>query len=877
MPRVITATYRLQLTRDFPLAAARDVAPYLHDLGVSHLYLSPILAARAGSAHGYDVIDHARLNPELGTEDDLRALAADLHARGMGIVLDIVPNHMAADYENTAWRDVLERGRSSPFAAWFDIDWDAPRAGGRVVLPVLGDELARVIERGELRVDTSEAVARLAYYDRRFPLDPATLPPELQLAQLDPAAAGAAGAWAAGDDGRARLASLLERQHYALVFWRRTPADLNYRRFFDVNDLVALRMDTDETFEAAHALVLRWVAEGLLDGLRVDHVDGLMQPSWYLSKLRREVDTRRHPDAPDHVAIYVEKILAGAEELPADWPVDGTTGYDFLNDVEEIFLDPAGYADVEANYRGLRRNPALRFADVARDAMRRVLTGALRPDVLRVARIAQAWRPAVSLDAVSRAVIEVIARLGVYRTYVTEPGLVSDADRRVLARALADAGAADGVDAAALALLEEAFFAPPWAGDTRRAELVSRFQQTSGPAAAKGVEDTALYTYVPLVSRNEVGGSPDRALDDSARRLHARNAARAAQWPRTLLATNTHDTKRSADVRARLDVLTGLPGEWSRYVARWRRLNRGNKQTVGGRITPDTNAEYLFYQTLLGIWPPPKPRRRADDLPHDAWRAAARERLVSYMLKAAREAKTWTSWTESDREYEQALDAFVRTCLASDEHFLPDVARLTARVADDGCAFGLARVLLQCAAPGVPDIYQGDELWLRTLVDPDNRRPVDYPLRRRLLEELDDSAESRTRVFAAQEHVLEDRTKLALLATLLRFRREHADLFLAGDYLPLPAGGRDGAVVAFARRRGARACLAVARTRLAPEDSGREPDERLQLGAEFAGEWRSVLTDRTVGLAAGEGGCSPRVADLLPGFQPCELLVRVLA
>src|SRR5688500_9547206 len=321
MPRRLTATYRLQVTRDFPLAAVRARVPYLHDLGVSHLYLSPLLAAKSGTRHGYDVIDHARLNPELGTEEELRALAGDLHARGMGIILDIVPNHMSASHENRYWDDVLEHGRGSKYAEWFDVDWDSPDADGKLVLPVLGDDIERVIEQGEIKLRIRDSGARVAFSDRTFPLDGATLPKEIQLAQFDPAGRPAAEEWASGADGQRRLARLLDAQHYRLVHWREGREAINYRRFFEVNDLVAIRMESEEMFDTAHRKVLEWVKSGIVDGLRVDHVDGLRDPSWYLAKLREAVDSSRHADAPERVPIYVEKILSGDERLPEEWPV----------------------------------------------------------------------------------------------------------------------------------------------------------------------------------------------------------------------------------------------------------------------------------------------------------------------------------------------------------------------------------------------------------------------------------------------------------------------------------------------------------------------------------------------------------------------------
>lgn len=874
MNRVVTATYRLQLHKGFPIASARELVPYFHRLGISHLYLSPVLAARAGSTHGYDVIDPTRVNPELGTEDDLRALAANLHALDMGIILDIVPNHMAASEANLFWDDVLQRGPSSRFAAWFDIDWDAPGATGRVVLPVLGDEIERVIERRELRLRIRDSGARVAYFDKTFPLDPSTLPKELQLAQLDPAGRPAADEWEAGTDGQARIRALLDAQRYRLTFWRHG-SEINYRRFFDVNDLVATRMDTEAVFHATHRLVLAWVKDGVIDGLRIDHVDGLREPSWYLAKLRAEVDAARHTDAPQRFPIVVEKILSSDETLPHEWPVDGTTGYDFMTDVEDLFLDPKGLAAIESNYRAMRRNRDLAFQTVAREGKRRALTGSLWADVMRAARLARAWRFDVSAKEIAQAIVELIAHLKVYRTYLSEPGIVKDADRDVLSAAFQAVRKSESVSEPAIRLLEDAFLADPTPGDRLRAGVVSRIQQTSGPAAAKGVEDTALYVYIPLASRNEVGGEPDRVITDAHARVHARNAARHRDWPGTMLSTNTHDTKRSADLRARLDVLTALPGAWSRHVNRWRRLNKPRKQTVRGKPTPDTNAEHLYYQTLLGLWPAQRPERRADDLPDRDWLEAARDRLIAYMLKAAREAKTRTSWTERDPEYEKALQTFVRDTLTpgDDAHFLPDLARLTAHTAHSGFCISLARVLLQCTAPGVPDIYQGDEFWNFTLVDPDNRRPVDFQERARLLDAIETPAHLRDVLVG--NRLFENQAKLALVSCLLRFRRDHARLMREGEYIPLVPRDTPHAseLFAFARKRDHECAISIARTRFS-ETAGHERVGNVALPDELAGAWHSVLTGRTIGLERVGAQLTASVDDLMPAGQPCELLLR---
>ena len=870
MTRVVTATYRLQLRREFPLASARALVPYFERLGVSHLYLSPVLAAGPGSAHGYDVVDPTRVNPELGTEHELRALAADLHAVGMGIVLDTVPNHMAASEHNPYWDNVLERGQESRYAEWFDIDWDAPRARKRVVLPVLGDEIERVLERGELKLHVRDSGSRLAYFGRTFPLDPSTLPKEVQLAQWDPAGRGAAEEWATGPGGRERLRDLLDAQNYRLAFWRRVN-EINYRRFFDINDLVAVRVESESVFDATHRLVLGWIGDGVLDGLRIDHVDGLRDPAAYLALLRQRVDAVRHPDAPARILIVVEKILSGDECLPTAWPVDGATGYDFMTDVEDLCLDDLGYAALERTYRALRHSPELRFRSIAREGKRRALKGPLAADVARAARLARAWRTTgLTLQEMSDAIVEFIVCLDVYRTYVSVPGVVDDADRDRIRRALSEARKSETSEEA-LRILEAAFLAPSTPGDTLRAELVARVQQTSGPATAKGVEDTALYIYVPLASRNEVGGEPDRPITRSHARMHERNLMRARDWPRTLTAADTHDTKRSADVRARLDVLTTMPDEWARHVTRWRRLNRPHRRVVRGRLTPDTNSEYLYYQTLFGLWPAPRPDRRADDLPSREWLESSRQRLVDYMRKAAREAKTRTSWTETDPQYEKALLDFVSHTLTppEDAHFLPDLARLTALTARAGFQAALARVLVQFTAPGIPDIYQGSELWSFTLVDPDNRRPVDFELRGRLVGEIA-AAEQTSDIRRYQTHLHDARAKLALIVRLLRVRRDHPSLFLEGDYTPVEMGGR---VFAFTRRWRNEHCLAIVRTSVA--GSGNESTSSDEsFSAELAGRWSSLLTARTVDLVQGTGLQDAALGTLLPDGLSCELFLR---
>jgi (1->4)-alpha-D-glucan 1-alpha-D-glucosylmutase len=805
--RPLTATYRVQLNKQFTLSDARGIVPYLDRLGVSHLYCSPILAARPGSTHGYDVIDPARVNPEIGTIDDLRALAQALHERGMGILLDIVPNHMGIGPSNGYWEDVLTHGQRSRYARWFDVDWEA--AGHKLVLPVLGDELDRVLERDEITLDVKEKTPRLCYFDNSWPVDPATLPNELQLAKLDPTAVSDPAIFFRGEDGRRRLHALLDAQHYRLVFWRRGPTEINYRRFFDVNELAALRQEDPEVFAATHELILSLVGEGVIAGLRVDHVDGLLDPLGYLERLRGEVERRASAkDGGASFPILVEKILTPGEKLRRSWPVQGTTGYEYLNDLEDVFLHRDGYAAIERGYRSLRRLTSGDFADVAHAGKVKILEGALRADVERLARRLQplANDQTREAKALANGIVQFIAALPVYRTYVDGRSPAPDPDDvAVLERAVQVASErASGERNTVVDLIRDIVVD---ASSEARLGFVQRLQQTSGPATAKGVEDTALYMYVPLASRNEVGGAPDRPLDDAVGRFHRANAERACSWPSALTCTNTHDTKRSADLRARLDVLSECAPEWQRSTARWRRLNQRHRSTVKGRLAPDTNTEYLLYQTLIGIWPTPRPGRRVDDMPDRAWLESARERLEQYMLKAVKEAKTRTSWTEPDEAYETALKQFIAAILAGTDEspFLSDVARFVGHIATAGHWNALARLLVHATSPGVPDTYQGDEIWFFALVDPDNRRPVDYGRRDQLLSAVASPGAMRGL------HPSDERLKLGMVQRLLNIRRDHAALFAGGRYTPLEVRGTHADhVVAFARSTDAAHAIVIA-------------------------------------------------------------------
>lgn len=895
--RRLLATYRIQLHAGRRLADAIRLVPYLARLGVTHAYLSPVLRARRGTTHGYDVVDPTTLDPALGDEADLERLVRELRSHDMGLVLDIVPNHMATGADNPYWEDVLTHGRASRYAHWFDIDWSGA-SRGRVLLPVLGDRLAHVLGRGEIALRYAEGRFRVQYDEQSFPLDPRTLPLALEArgAATDDAAALAAVLEAARElpprtvlaaerrhvEGEAiarrlaelcrrspavrhrleqraatlsaeRLRAVLDAQPYRLAYWRRAAREINYRRFFTISHLVGLRQEDPRVFDATHARIFAWADRGWLDGVRVDHVDGLFDPRGYLERLRARLGTE--------CAIFVEKILARDEPLREEWPVSGTTGYDFLAAVEDALLDPAGWAAIERAYRRFaRRDEPFRL--VALRAKRAILKGHLAADVSRLTRLLPRALGAggAAHGALRIALVETIAHLPVYRTYLDDrPGAPHARDRARLERALHDASQAGRADDRALEILRAALLdARASAGTPRgdaRLAFVGRFQQTSVPAAAKGVEDTAFYRYVPLASRAEVGCEPDAPLTDAVAALHDANRARAARWPGAMLCTSTHDTKRSADVRARLDVLSEIPERWARQVRRWRRWNRRHRRRVRGRTAPDAGTEYHFYQTLVGVWPlatsPEPPFARGD-----SWETFC-ARLDAYVEKAAREAKLRTSWVDPDAEFEAALHRFVQAALdpACSARFLAEVHAFVTAVARPGLWNAAARTLVHLTAPGVADIYQGDECWTWSLVDPDNRRPVDVAAR----DDRDCPPAARAAALHAAVDAHEDgRLKLMIVCAALHARRRTPQLFVGGAYHPLDVTGRFGRhVLAFQRSAGRtvavtiapRLTVALGGGRRAPvgdvwEDTAvRLPAETPPLVCQLTGRAASVMRD----------------------------------
>lgn len=857
--RVPRATYRFQFHKDFRFRDATALVPYLAALGVSHVYASPFLKARPGSAHGYDIVDHNSVNPEIGTEAELDELIAALQAEGMGMVLDIVPNHMGVlQSDNAWWLDVLEKGQTSPYAKFFDIDWNPakPELRGKVLLPVLGNHYGEVLEKKELKLVKEAGAWRVAYFDHRFPLN------KESSKGIDPKKLA-----------RDSLAMhrLLERQHYRLAFWRVASDEINYRRFFEITDLAALRIEDPDVFEATHAFIAKLCRRRGVDGLRVDHPDGLADPRTYFERLRNRCGKPW---------IVVEKILAGHEALPADWPVEGETGYRFANLLSGVFIDKSAEARFDRIYQrftGERRS----FEEIAYASRMLIMNTTLAAELdmlsTRLARIAAGNRHTrdYTRSGLRKALAEIAAHFPVYRSYVTARG-ASDTDRRHIGWAVGKARRASHLGdpsvfdfIRSLLLLE----IPPTEKARHQAmvDFAVRFQQFTSPVVAKGVEDTAFYRYHRLIALNEVGNDP-REFGVSLKAFHAAAEDRAKGWAHTMIASSTHDTKRSEDARARLGVLSEIASSWRMMLRRWSLMNRSARSEaaaasapseVTGASAPSAGDEYLYYQALLCIWP--------DRIPDESALKNLRERLQAYMLKAAREAKLRTSWINPDAEYEAALERFI---LGSFENslFIKDVTEAAARISRLGMLVGLSQALIKAASPGVPDYYQGTEIWDFSLVDPDNRRPVDYPLRARLLASLDKKSFSTNGLL---EELADGRAKLHVIAKGLSLRKEMPELFDQPTYVPLYAdSGKEENLCAFALQNGRQALIAVAPRLFAGlmQDGDLAPigprvwgDARLLLPGSLSGNFINVLTSEK------HQGNSLRVADLLATF-PVALL-----
>ena len=825
--RTPVATYRLQLHKGFGFRDATALVPYLARLGVSHVYASPFLKARPGSTHGYDVLDHNRINPEIGTEAQLDALIEALRRHGMGLVLDVVPNHMGVLHgDNPWWQDVLEKGRASPYAKFFDIDWE--RGRGKLLLPVLGKHYGEVLDDGEITLDRKSG--RVVYFDQSFPLSKAS---RKNLKDVkDPFA----------------LHRLLEKQHYRLAFWRVASDEINYRRFFEITDLAALRAEDRAVFDATHALIGTLARRPGVDGLRIDHPDGLADPEQYFERLQ---------ELSERPWVLIEKILADHESLRAGWKVHGTTGYRYANLLTGLFIDGTAVSRFDRVYQrftGERRS----FDEISYDSRMLIMSTTLAAELYalarRLGRIASGNRRTRDYtdSLLRKALAEIAARFPVYRTYVTGRGL-SDTDRRYIDWAVKAARRASRIaDPSVFDFVRSVLTleAAPKSGARRRqmVEFAMRFQQLTAPVVAKGVEDTAFYRYNRLIALNEVGNDP-RDFGFSLKAFHAASEDRARHWHYTMIGSSTHDTKRSEDARARIGVLSELTSAWRLQLRRWHTANRSRRTEAGGESLPSRADEYHYYQALLGVWPVSPPDENQ--------LRTIQERLKSYMLKAVREAKIHTSWINPDTEYEAALERFVVQSLENPV-FVKEVNDAVAELAQLGMLVGLSQALIKVASPGVPDYYQGTELWDFSLVDPDNRRPVDYALRNKFLEE------SEADPAALLGGLSDGRAKLYVIRRGLEVRRAHPKVFHGGRYSALYAdAGREENVVAFALQHGSEIVIPVAPRLFAGLGERPWGEAKLVLPE---GSFRNVLTGESF-----QGGAQP-LARLLARF-PVALLV----
>lgn len=971
--QIPVATYRLQFNHNFTFKMATELVSYLRGLGISHCYASPFLKARPGSLHGYDIIDHNALNPEIGDMDDFNRFTDALRAESMGLILDMVPNHIGIGSDNQRWMDVLENGESSDFAEFFDIDWHPIQEAlrGKVLLPILEDHYGTVLEKGllVLQFTVEHGEFSLGYHEHRFPLDPASYalilghdierlearfhseePIYLDFRSLVTAFGNIPGHRTTSPENRqdrrrdkevqkrhlARLCrenveisrfiaekivlfngtpgdgqsyqllhELIERQAFRLAYWRVASDEINYRRFFDINDLAALRMENRRVFEKTHRFVLDLIAAEKISGLRIDHPDGLYDPGQYYQWLNEAARCRTvytkgpgygatagaaEPGVSTGIYVVVEKILAGHERLRRSWPVHGTTGYEFAILVGGLFVDSRAEQAMTSIYTRFVGH-RIDFEELLYDCKKLIVRVALSSEFTVLAnelgRISQAdWHTRdFTLNTIREALMEIVAYFPVYRTYVTADG-VSEEDRRYVEWATMQAEKRSrAADTSIFGFIRDVLLL---AGKGEEQDAYHRkilafamkFQQYTGPVMAKGLEDTSFYIYNRLLALNEVGGDP-RRFGVSVAAFHQANQERAEQWPCSMLGTSTHDSKRSEDVRVRIAVLSEIPKLWRQRVHRWGMLNRTRKSRIGSEKAPSKNDEYALYQILLGAWP-------LEDLDGAQCENFA-ERIRQYAIKAVREAKVHSNWININEEYEKAITGFVSSILAGGENnrFLADFLPFQRQVARFGLLNSLSQLLLKLTAPGVPDIYQGDELWRFDLVDPDNRQPVDYASRRGLLDEMADRfpAEGGNRLEEAIRLLvnLEDgRAKFFVIRQALAFRNLRQGLFREGRYVPLVAAGEwANQVVAFARVGGDEACLVVV-PRLVVSLLG-FPSETLPVGEVWgetvialpgslsAKQFRNVFTGEQI--SAGEGSAGPEilVRDLLANF-PVALL-----
>ena len=967
--RVPVSTYRLQLSRLFGFSDVKNILPYLRALGITDIYCSPFVKARPGSMHGYDIINHEKLNPEIGTEEGLSALGAELRRLGMGMILDIVPNHMCVLGENKWWKDVLENGKSSRYAQFFDIDWAPlkPSLKDKVILPILADQYGKVLESGELTLFFRDGAFFVRYHENDFPIEPRSyelilghgldrLEKQLSgsgdfmelmsiltaIGHMPPFTETNPGKMAErarekevikkrlfalyenspevrhfvdentgiinGAPGDPRsfdlFDDLLSRQPYRLSLWEVATDEINYRRFFDINELAAIKMEDPEVFYESHKLKLRLIAKGTVTGRRIDHVDGLYDPARYLRKLQHEAllsasgcpppeggrteegngeeNVTPGPDQPFY--IVGEKILLKGERLPDGWPISGTTGYDFLNLLNGIFVKTENAKSLEAIYFRFMRGK-VNFASLLYGEKKMIMETSMSGEINvlghKISVLAEKNRKTrdFTTQSLTKAIMEAIACFPVYRTYISPLG-TAEQDKKYIEQAMKKAKSMQpAVSPSVFDFLKSVLLLeyPDTLGAEEKAQwldFVMRFQQHTSPVTAKGMEDTCFYVYNRLLSLNEVGGSPER-FGFALEAFHGQNMERNKAWPCSMLATTTHDSKRSEDVRARINVISEMPARWKEAVSRWARLNARKKKGVSElRPSPDRNEEYHLYQTMAGIWP----------LGPDADWPQLKERLKNYMVKALREAKVNSNWINPDIEYEEALAHFIDAVLKPGEPFFREFAAFQKSVSFYGMLNSLSQVLLKIASPGVPDFYQGTDLWNFSLVDPDNRGQVDYVKRAALLEEIK-KMQSR----AGDEGLCKDllknmrdgKVKMFVTWKALHSRLRDPAVFIKGEYIPVDTEGQKGNnVCSFVRKNGRRVLAAAPRfvsELVAPEV--------LPLGLDVWGDTRLVLAEHGTfrniftgaRLRTSEADSRPvlMVHDVFAGF-PVALLEEVI-
>lgn len=908
MMRIPIATYRIQFNPSFGFQAAKKIIPYLSELGISDIYASPIFKARKGSTHGYDVVDPNQLNPELARVEDLEGLVRELKNYGMAWIQDVIPNHMAYDYENQMLMDVLENGESSEYFHFFDIEWNHPYESirGRLLAPFLGRFYGESLEDGEIQLRYHDTGLSVNYYALTFPLKIEsyinvlayklstlkrkigedhpdftkllgilyvlkTLPSREEINErYDQTRFVKRMLWELysknqeikrfvdgnietfnGKKGTPEsfnlLDNLLSEQLFILSFWKVATEEINYRRFFNINELISLRIEDEDVFNHTHSLILKLVDQGKISGLRVDHIDGLYDPTDYLKKLREKAG---------EIYMVIEKILDLEEELPSFWPVQGTTGYDFLNYVNSIFCERKNqrkFDKIYSAFTGLK----ISYEDLVCEKKRLIIGKHMAGDVDNLAHlmkgISTRYRHGgdFTLYGLKRAIVEIMTLFPVYRTYVS-PEVFSERDYSYLKAAVKTATQSNPGLLYELNFIERFLLLKSRDYLTEEEEkqwvhFVMRFQQFTGPLMAKGFEDTILYVYNRLLSLNEVGGSPNK-FGISLEKFHSFNKKRASLWPHSLNTTSTHDTKRGEDVRARINVLSEIPQEWDSNIKGWSRINRRKKRTVNGTNVPDRNDEYFLYQTLVGAFP-------FDETEYPAFV----ERMKNYIIKAVREAKVHTAWLKPDEDYEDAYISFVEEILqpSEDNQFLKEFVPFQKKVAYYGIFNSLSQTLIKITSPGVPDFYQGTELWDLNLVDPDNRRPVDFEKRTSFLRDIRDKTQTDvlsliTELFSSKE---DGRLKLFLICRALQARNEKAEVFQKGAYIPIEVGGRfkDHVVVLARRYRNAWAITIAPRLLTALMKEGEYPfgqqvwdDTRVVLPKGTPTLWKDIITGEAI-------------------------------